>query len=445
MITLCACTKTVPTAPSLIFKIEKSRPNVTLADVYSYIENNNTHPNTKSSDVRIQPIVSKNDTVMYLVNYQNGWELLSGVRKASKILMKSDSGRISYEDLKSNPDASEFMMKLEKSLSSAMHDNSFRGSELFNDTWDGNRSWPGGGGPAHLDSLYTAVLVDSSLVNDETRSVGPLLATHWGQDSLWNCCMPYMDSTLTRHCYCGCVPVAAGQVLYYLNQRFNTYPAVYAGAICNAYIPSNAIGINIYPSDVTFYGLSSSNWSNMAHYAWNSSGFEEVSALLLDLGIRFSATYTRDGTGAALFATTIIFPNYGYTCEYTSIYNNDFSELIDICESDIYDESLPLIMGIGSPDGGGHAVVIDGYKYSQDHYLYQYNYYDDLGNYVTTGWRFGPLQESRFVTINWGWSGRYDSTQMTTIWYNLNADWIVSNYNYSIKRRIVHNFAVDAP
>ncbi len=364
---LFACSKTTPTAPALRLYLEKSRSNVTLADVYSYVETNNTHPNTKAADVRIEPIVSKNDTVMYLVNYPQGWELLSGVRKASKVLIKCDSGNITYEDLKMNPSASDFMDQMEKSLSLAMHDNSFRGSELFNDTWDGNRSWPGGGGPGFLDSLYTAVLVDSSLVNLQTRSVGPLLSTNWGQDSLWNCSMPYMDSTLTKHCLCGCTPVAAGQVLYYLNQHFNSYPAVYSSAECNKYIPTNEIGINLSSGDVAFYGLSSSNWSNMALNIWSSSGFDEVSALLLDLGIKYHAGYKRNGTGANILESPNAFPSYGYTCQYTVI-NNNYESYIPLLESNIYDASLPIILGIvdPNPNKGGHTVVLDGYKYCQN-------------------------------------------------------------------------------
>ena len=34
---------------------------------------------------------------MYLVNYQKGWELLSGVKKASRVLMKSETGVHSYD------------------------------------------------------------------------------------------------------------------------------------------------------------------------------------------------------------------------------------------------------------------------------------------------------------------------------------------------------------
>ena len=69
---------------------------VSLNDIDSYISVKG-FPSTKGERPKIEPIVFKRDTVMYLVNYQKGWELLSGVKKASRVLMKSETGVHSYD------------------------------------------------------------------------------------------------------------------------------------------------------------------------------------------------------------------------------------------------------------------------------------------------------------------------------------------------------------
>lgn len=50
---------------------------ISLEDVYQYVNLAKSDGQTKSAIVRIEPVINRSDTVMYLVNYDEGWELLS--------------------------------------------------------------------------------------------------------------------------------------------------------------------------------------------------------------------------------------------------------------------------------------------------------------------------------------------------------------------------------
>ena len=313
-----------------------------------------------------------------------------------------------------------------------MYDSNFSSPRIFSDSWEDYIR------PGHFDSLYTAVL-DSTIVNNiSLRENGPLLSTHWGQNAPWNSAMPYKDSTMTSHCYAGCVPVSAGQVLYYLHDKFNNPPTSHSYAECNKYIPANQNYITVSSSEASFYDPSYTHWEDMALNNTYNDGFDEVSALLLKLGVLYNAKYYRTGTGAATPLATTVFPEFNITCQCDTILN--INQLVGVCDMDIYDQNLPLIMSIVDTTYGGHAVVIDGYKYSHDEVTSYFTLYDanqqPVFNYIS----IPTTEESHFVTINWGWNGAYDSTSQNVCWYNLFTDWIVSYYNFSYKRYIVHNF-----
>ena len=56
----------------------------------------------------------------------------------------------------------------------------------------------------------------------------------------------------------------------------------------------------------------------------------------------------------------------------------------------------------------------------------------------------GPVEESRFVGINWSWNGMWDSMLGVPIWHNIFDDWIVGVRVFARKRYIIHNFGVNS-
>ena len=59
----------------------------------------------------IDPIVNGRDTIMYLANYEKGWELLSADTRAPRVLMMAENGNIAVSGLKFNPIQAELYEK----------------------------------------------------------------------------------------------------------------------------------------------------------------------------------------------------------------------------------------------------------------------------------------------------------------------------------------------
>ena len=262
--------------------------------------------------------------------------------------------------------------------------------------------------------------------------------------------MPYKGDSLEDHCYAGCVPVAAGQVLRYLHSKFNLNINVCGSAVCNAFIPDNADFIVLGANDIAFGNYSNNNWSLMATDSSAVTGTSNVSALLLSLGYQYNAKYYRTGTGAITYLATSVFPsNYDISCQYTDT-ENDFSSAVSIFESNIYTNELPVIMSVvDTTINAGHSIIVDGYKYvkKQVYYRYALRWVDVFGfpvpGFDPLDYRRdpGPIEESYYVAMNWGWNGQWDSISGTPIWHNVFDDWIVGMRRFSRKRYIIHGFS----
>lgn len=89
---------------------ESRSSKLTLDDVESIIIERNNLRTRVIPTYRIDPILCGRDTVMYLVNYDNGWDVISGDLRTDPILIFCDEGSITEEELYSNP-AQEAVMK----------------------------------------------------------------------------------------------------------------------------------------------------------------------------------------------------------------------------------------------------------------------------------------------------------------------------------------------
>ena len=427
----------------------ESRNNqVTQNDVLSYITSIKGVSATKASEVSIEPILNGRDTVMYLLNYEDGWELLSGDYRLSHTLMKSNNGSVSVSELSANPDLREFMNRLKDGISSIMHNDSFESPEEARDTWEKILS-RGGIEPREL--IEVLVSVDTVTLSDKYQD--HLMVTSWGQGSPWNQYAPFRDSTRTSRCLTGCVPVAAAQVLYYLHNFIGVPVNSYGTASCNAYVPQPLNSLTLTSADVSFsnYG---NHWGEMPLSNSTTTGADKVSALMVWLGYLYQATYRYSSTGAWSYNATSIFPNYfSVSCDRYDINNTNIEDFADLIETQVYYYSLPIIMDIWTNAPGypsGHAIVVDGYHYNKQRIDSLYAVYDvPLGQHIAPGqlpsfyYPRSVTEESTFVAINWGWngSGNVNTTSGETIWYNMFTNWIAGGYNFTYLQYAIYNFA----
>lgn len=90
---------------------------------------------TRSNDIiELQPIVIDNDTLMYYVNYENGWELFSNNYRMPMTLMKSDNGQFNYDELVKTPEFNIYFSGLIDDLKLA-NASSIESSIEIDDSW----------------------------------------------------------------------------------------------------------------------------------------------------------------------------------------------------------------------------------------------------------------------------------------------------------------------
>lgn len=444
LLVLVACSKeSRPTANEAY--VTNSRNAVSSKDLLEYFVNNKGINPTKAADISVEPIRNGRDTVMFLINYQDGWEVLSGDIRAPRVLIKCKSGHMTLEELNGNPAQCAFISALSTNLKAARYDD-LLDNEDIQDSWDKKEVLRDG----IFDHYVLRILTGEEREVIDYRLQDHLLTTTWGQGSPWNQYAPYRDSTMTRHCPTGCTPVAVAQTLYYLHNKIGAPASVYGSASCSAYAPTNG-SIILTSSDVTFSNSSPANWGMMALNQSNESGADKVSALMVYLGYLYNASYWYNTTSAVLSNSTSIFPSYfGLTCQLQ--YRPPLSWLKNVTNNQIYDNEFPIMMSVSDNYWGGHAIVLDGFKYIKESVTRYYDYYitgpdgqiqpgqqPDSSDSTTTE------EESWYVAINWGWNGSWnnDSNSGETIWYNIEAAWLVSIYDFSQFNYIVYNFAVN--
>ena len=81
----------------------KSGYSISLNQIRQYLSEQSSTLPTKGFNFKIEPITEGRDTVLYLVNYEDGWEAFSADKRAPKIFAKAEKGTITEGDFKTIP------------------------------------------------------------------------------------------------------------------------------------------------------------------------------------------------------------------------------------------------------------------------------------------------------------------------------------------------------
>ena len=389
-------------------------PNtVSLDDVLSYISTYKGIVDTKSSEVSICPIIDERDTVLYLVNYQDGWELLSSDRRAPRVFAMSETGHIDMSYFSSNPALEDLYNNFVLNIKELRIKPDFeRTGRDIGISWDDVLSSRSPG----WELVSTEVI--------EVSDVRPhLTQTRWGQSYPWNIRAPYTNSNLTQHCLTGCVPVAASQVLYYLHNKIGVPAAAYHESSTCAYIPTGSPYLVLQPSDVQFDAttFSSDTWDNMPLTANESGSFTGVSTLMLQMGLSLGALYYQNKTSAFTSYISNVFLSL---FAITSIGSSDVD--FDIIAAQVFD-NMPVILSISRNENNiryGHAVIVDACK--EDYQIIRKTYRRQIPSSGPNPIYEYKIEESeelttRYVGINWGWNGSYMYDNSGVIWFATDA------------------------
>lgn len=359
---------------------------------------------TKSYPGQIRDVVTiKGETgkpLMYAVNYDDGYILVSATRRYFPVLAQVESGRFNAEETGTGADL--FLSKYKAEINYALEkdtsfvttewipyvdyssDNAVRTKmddsywEILDEYWlewanercniyflrEKPEAMPEGLYNSFCriasdfmgedsDYMEYAVIVEKYI--DHNYSKGPFCQTKWNQYSPFNAKLR-ADEPL------GCTTIAAGQIMKYFRS-----PASY-------------------------------NWDAMPDNTSN----DVLSTFLKELHDKIGV---KDG-GATINQVKRALKDYGYNVSIIS------HSITDVTTS-LYNDKPVYMRGECSNTGGGHAWVCDGYRYSEPEYVYRL-FTVPPGEIPVTrleeAYRESFYDASSIVThhMNWGWGGDHN-------------------------------------
>lgn len=445
---------------------------VTSEDLETYLELQPNSPNGIKRPVKSVEAKGPNAdvTLMYVVNYDKGWEILSADKRAQPVLAFSEGGEFSFET--ANPGEKVWLEGLacdvlnlrtaDKALQSRVAENNpnvgfWRGLELrkkmmeeeleMMTRWELPDSLPLTPRPDRpITPLpegghYEITFTETQYVYDS--EIGHLVATAWDQNDPWNVmCPTYNDGA--GNVLGGCVAVAIAQILYNLHYRLGVPIA----------IPANASWYGDYDDNPEFY-LGPMNEAAWQYVAQDDEDYGKstaiASSLIAHVGYLVNMDYGIEESGAYDTDVPDAFEFYGFNCEVESFNVSAVANCLR--------DSIPVyasarrVKNQATGETSGHAFIIDGCQDYKVQYIDYYEWVWDVPQdpdgpqtrvpgYTRT--RNTNMVSCQYICMNWGWGNDYDydsEADGTPIWYAVLGDWNpTEERNYNISRKAITEY-----
>lgn len=415
--------------------------------------------NTRAlGDFTLTPYVVEGDTLLYVAQYADGWEIYSASHATNMLLFSSPEGIFDMEDpnlppqlkelIKSNAEAiSEISSEKTEFVdpswgSAALSDEKVREGDLTENRPDGTRS------SVKASDLPPGewILLDCEEIKSETYVSPKLIQTKWGQQAPWNAYAPFcLDRNMNEvQAVAGCTPVAVAQYMYFTHFKDG--------------VPTKCVSQALKQNgSYNFYAPNEEIWNTMARNYYEYKPRLDASALLigytgkcLKSSYGIEATSTKENNCLEFLSNT-----YG-----TQFTRTEFK--FSLIENSIKEKGYPLIAYAESDqtsDGESctrvsHSFLIDQYKQISKTYRYTYGlkrdplppgmkdkWIGDLtdadGNIIKYAYtsELEVVIPTNFVSMNWGWEEQFDRVLYSALsgWsaggqiYNLNHFLYVRN------------------
>ncbi len=401
--------------------------------IYRYIDQ--THPvKSRKSNVYLCPIIQKGDTVAFLANYENGWELFSNNTELPMILMKSETGSF-YPGTDLNESLFEIFYKefVNNLPAQTNKDSELTGLwQIYNSTSDVNTVYP--------SSRFVGDAMERSEWEYTPR--GGRLQTKWSQDGYYNQYTPFFTDRKDVHSDLGCGAVAVGQMLYHSNKYFGT-PATTV----------NKATYNSKTNTYSFSGKDSNIWKLMD--SGEDSSFctdpEKMKPTAVFLG--YIATLIKSEFGLKYGQGT---PAYAKDCanelskQMNIVLNGEFfnSDGVQATLKNGYPVCSHFYYREGNDKLYGHGFLIDWLKHTHEVWFKVYSsspkkdeeiddqeHPEDYGlsldyyreHYDNISFEIFDSFDEYWVKMNWGWGGLCDDI-------SINADdsvWKILSYTFN--------------
>lgn len=401
-------------------------------------------------------------TLCYLLNYNEGWEIIAADKRAPVVLATGETGNFSLEEAPDN-----VMAWIEGLENDVLYLRTFVGrpETADDETWDKMLStmdfWkainadeefiernskpqtrsvpdtlpldpPGGDEP--FPFLGHWELAGVAVEENAYYDTGHLIPVSWGGNSGYNAYCPSYDTYYKAPA--GCVAVAGGEMLYYLHYKIGIPSMSPSSIYCTATVGNVVFGTNMY-----IVSYSNSLWSSMKHYqadGTQTGSIDPVAKLLAGVGILSNMQYGNNASGTTYqYLINGVFTPLGISCLY-----DDYNASLAVNE--IVNRDMPVLFESTAGTANGterHAFVIDRCVGTADKYTYTYEWVYDEPSLLPRPILEDIQIEYQNVDITqigfrWGMQGSFDGTlyQPTGIWSN--AYYMVFNYD----RKMIYNF-----
>lgn len=434
-------------------------------DVRLFLENNEQGRRICSLD----PVKRRGETLLYIVNYENGWSICSTDKRFPPIVAENDSGSFDLERL-DNSGVSAWMNEMMDAISSVRQDRSIESANEFTSLWEGKTVSPATEAASGTRSpfyMWTKIPISQVALTDSVRTVGPYLTTKWGQNFPWNQILPSINGGF-NHFVAGCVAVAVAQLLYYYHYAIGMPSGLYHDITISdwTYYQSLEDSTAYYKSTLTRenYTYASSRWDQMilkeSDYSIYSPssvmGANYVSDLLVDVGNRVQMEYDVNGDSASsdILKAQDALPYYGLSASFGEFDSAPiFTDLL---------QQRPLYMtGFDLEANIGHAWILDGFREYRQRVMTTYRWIQGYMNGEFPNGEPATEEEGRAAALaegydkpedgmithetncgspyrhgyhfNWGEDGYFNG-----YYYNINSLTIL-NHHYTTDQQVLYN------
>ncbi|MCQ2141364.1 MAG: C10 family peptidase [Bacteroidales bacterium] len=398
------CSK-VSTQEGAVISIYEEDYSVSEDEVKFYANLHSSGISTKSAEAyRVDPVLYRGDTLLYVVNYDKGWEILTADKRFPRTIAYSEDESFSVDDLNDATHA-----WLDRFCNYIV---STRGRFTdISSSWKipDNVAQVKGGSDEHENEWLQLVYVtwEYELLDQVQR----LVPTSWGQESPWNSCTPLLQNGC--HSYTGCGAVAMAQMEYYWHSTYGVPSSTYSLGECT----DNAL-LNGTPDfdtlTLTLTGDSEDNWDHMAlhvHYSDNSY-FAPVAALMGRIGRDIKTIYLPNGSWSSMDDICSSMNADSLFCHMERSFS--VSQVLSKLH-----QGKPSIVRLEIPNTqSGHFVIVDGATIAREKTVYYYKWmprgtyppveweepdWDNLVDYVVSEPQYGDIE--RYFLVNWGYDG----------------------------------------
>ena len=429
---------------------------VTDEDVEAYIHFKQLLAEGQGMDfevLEVVPLKLREATLAYLLNYNEGWEIIAADKRAPTILGRDSNGNLPSKEA---PD--DIMAWIENLELDVLYLRSFSGRPKVADdeTWEKMLGCIDFWKALNADSEYiernsdvtrVAPLEDpiplppghwelaATYVYEEVlESIAPLINVHFHQDSPYNNCCPYISPIHSGRTPAGCVAIAGAQMAHYLHYRIGRPEYAPTCGSCNAFSLVSPYQ-NINDIDSTAY--TNINVSNFSSTVWEGMYYDGTVASFLIAQIGKSVHMEYSPWGSKAFTNDLVgdyfIPN-GVDCIY-----------VEYCPADAISslsDSIPIVLRAvtsGNPSFY-HAFIADGFRRVRYRTVCYYIWiWDEPSNSPHEEYRTTTTYSSTFehLHMNGGWGEAYNGNNA---WYETMGDWNMDGDYFNNGRFMIWDF-----